>query len=646
MCRIVGFEDFNFHSDYSLEETAVSMRDALMAGGPDDAGLYVDKQKGLALGHRRLSILDLSELGHQPMTNEDKSLWISYNGEVYNFKEIRKELESCGHRFRSNTDTEVVLKAYETWGPEAVNKFRGMWSFALWNTRSQVLTLCRDRVGVKPLYWYHKDGIFIFSSELKALHAHPKFHPRINSGSLSLYLRYGYVPSPNSIFESAHKLEAGTFLEIDRSGKIKTYRYWDLGECYLNSKKRSKDGDPPSEEESADQLEEILVDSFKLRMISDVPVGVFLSGGIDSSILTALLQKTSSRPLKTFTTGFHEKDFNEADWAKKVADHLGTDHTEYYCTPRDAASLVEKLPVFYDEPFGDSSAIPTILVSKLARQQVKVALSADGGDELFCGYPKYWVFDRQLPIYNQIPYPLRSLLSNCLKCLSPDQAEKIYNRMSFMLPKYHNIQGKYIKLRRVLAQKTFSRQYLSFFSVFDTEDLSQMMLSETWSVELEINEMPGRSIMEKLMLLDIGTNLPDDLLTKVDRASMGVSLEAREPFLDHKVLEYALGIPTQLMHRNHQSKYLLRKILYKYVPPGLIERPKQGFGVPVSLWLRKDLKDLYLEYLNPAKIKAEGIFNEAYVQKLLQGYFKGEDVDHHQLWFLFSFQLWKNYWHV
>ncbi len=644
MCRIAGFIDFNYKNDYELQGTITSMRDVLSYGGPDGAGFYIEKEKGLALGHRRLSILDLSELGHQPMSNEDGSLWITYNGEVYNFKEIREELEKLGYKFKSNTDTEVVLKAFEHWGIQAVHKFRGMWAFALWDKEKEKLILCRDRVGVKPLYWYYHNNLFLFASELKAFHKHPKFRKELDRKALSLYLQYGYIGAPHSIFKYTYKLEPGYYLEIDREGYISTHSYWKIEDHYLNGRHEDNGRQSYSEDEITRELEGILRDSFKLRMVSDVPVGIFLSGGIDSSLLTALLQKDSTRPLKTFTIGFFEKDFNEAVWAKKIAQHLGTDHTEFYCTPKEAIQVIPKLAEIYDEPFGDSSAIPTYMVSQLAKQQVKASLSADGGDEIFCGYPKYWIFDRHFQKLNRIPFSFRKLASTFLNKINPNDVASAYDSMRIFLPKSVNIRDKFIKLRRVLKEESFLRQHESFTSVFYDEDFDDLGLPRPFASDFKFQEPSRLSYVEQMMISDFRNYLSNDLMAKVDRATASVALEGREPFLDHKIVEYAAKLPMSLKYRPNQSKYILRKILHQYVPKDLVDRPKQGFGMPVYIWFKGELKELFRKYLDQERIRKDGIFNPPYVENLLNAYLKNGNVDHYKLWYLFSFQLWREKW--
>ncbi len=644
MCRIAGFLDFNYNGSYDIDRVLESMRDTMTYGGPDDAGSFTDKSAGLALGHRRLSILDLSSLGHQPMATDDGQLLITYNGEVYNYKDIRRELETNGYRFKSDTDTEVLLKAYECWGIKAVHKFRGMWAFAIWDKKNRKLILCRDRAGVKPLYWYFKDGLFIFSSELKAFHQHPKFHKEIDPKALSLYLQYGYIVAPYCIFKHAYKLEPGRCLELDRNGQIEIKRYWNLRDYYLNGESEKEKWLKRSDNEVMGELEKILTESFQLRMVADVPVGVFLSGGIDSSLVTALLQKNNSQPLKTFTIGFSEKGYNEAVWAKKVAAHLGTDHTELYCTPKETFGIVSKLPELYDEPFGDSSAIPTYLLSKLAKQRVKVALSGDGGDEQFCGYTRYWIFDKSLRKIHQIPSYARKFVWHAMNKISADSAVKIYDSTKVFLPKISNVRDKYLKMRQILEGGDLFQKYFRLFSVFREEDISCLGLEEPYNIDMKSDLSPQLDDVSKLMLADFNTYLPDDLLTKVDRASMAVSLEGREPLLDQKILEYSSMLPMRFKYRENTSKYILRKILYQYVPESLIERPKQGFGIPVHLWFKHELKDLYTQYLNSDRIKKEGIFNHGYVKNLLNLYLNGEDVDPNKIWHLFSFQLWNERW--
>ena len=647
MCRIIGFTDFNFHSDYNLEETAVSMRDTLTHGGPDDAGLYVDKQKGLALGHRRLSILDLSELGHQPMANEDKSLWITYNGEVYNFKEIRKELEGHGHRFRSNTDTEVVLKSYEKWGKECVHKFRGMWAFAIWDKSKQKLVLCRDRVGVKPLYYYYQGGLFLFASELRAFPEHPKFRKKLDRKTLSLYLQFGYIPAPFSILEGVKKLEPAHFLEIGKDGTVTQSKYWSIRNSYANPFPGMENNGARPNNEVCEELETVLTESFSLRLIADVPVGVFLSGGTDSTLVAALLQKNSSKRIKTFTVGFNDEKFNEAPWAKKVAEYLGTDHMEFYCSFEDAYGVIKKLPEIYDEPFGDSSCIPTYLVSKLARANVKVSLSADGGDELFCGYEKYWLYPGLMDSFKKIPSFLKKAASYGLRKTDPFFVEKIYNHFQFMFPKVVNFSGKYTKFANMLGNPDRDTQYRLLHTAYSEESLRALHLPDPYDINDKMSFLRSSDLTSQAMRIDFETYLPDDLLVKLDRATMAVSLEGREPFLDHKVIEYAARLPLEYKYKNKQGKRILKQILHRYVPANLVQRPKQGFSVPYDFLSGDRLKDLYAVYLDEGRLKREGIFNPEYVNTLRRHYLKTKNPSlYYKLWYLFCFQQWKEYWKV
>ncbi len=616
------------------------MRDTMAHGGPDDAGVYMEEAFGLTLGHRRLSIIDLSPLGHQPM--EFENLVIVYNGEVYNFWGIRKELEKEGYSFISNSDTEVVLKAFHRWGTSALHRFRGMFTLAIWDKKEKRLTLCRDRVGVKPLYWYYKDGLFMFSSELKAFHQHPKFQKEISLPALALFFGYGYITSPYSIFENTYKLEPGHFLVVERDGSIRKEIYWDVEEHFVKGYQERDRWLKRSEEELAQELEDLLTESFKLRLVADVPVGMFLSGGIDSSTVCALLAKEGAR-IKTFTIGFYEKEYNEAEYAKRVAQYLGTDHTELYCTPKEALEVIPKLPELYDEPFGDSSSIPTYLVSTLARSQVKVSLSADGGDEQFCGYSRYWMITKRISKISKLP--LRGLIVKGLDLLSPDLAFKLYNTFKVFLPKYTNFRDKYIKLRNVLKAQGLLTQYDLSVKYFLDEDLKALGLNLSHNMLWKIskNELDSLSV---LMLFDIKTYLPDDILVKVDRATMGVSLEGREPFLDHKVVEWTSQLPSEFKYKDGKSKYLLRKILYKYVPSELLERPKQGFGAPIYEWFKGELRSLYIEYLAENRIKKAGIFNHKEVGQLLRNYLEGKGVNHNKLWFLFVFEQWRERWRL
>jgi len=620
MCRIAGFIDFAYNHDYPMNGTISAMRDVFAYAGPDDSGAYIDEKNGLALGHRRLSIIDLSKLAHQPMSTDNGRFWITYNGEVYNFAEIRQDLKSHGYKFKSNSDTEVVVKAFDKWGHDAVGRFRGMFAFAIWDRNAEKLILYRDRAGVKPLYWYYKNNLFMFASELKSFHKHPKFRKELDMEGLSLYLKHGYITAPHTIFKDTYKLEPGHYLEIGKNRRIKKYRYWEIKTHYTRGAKNKDKWLKMPEERLAEELEEILTDSFSLRMVADVPVGMFLSGGVDSSLVTALLQKKNSKPLKTFTIGFHDERYNEAKWARKVARHIGTDHTELYCTPREALDVIPSLPDMFDEPFGDSSAIPTYLVSKLAKRDVTVSLSADGGDELFSGYARYRLLPAVREATKNMPSAMRKCIGVALSAVSPSAARAIYEKIARGISqeaRLANFEEKYAKLIQILKSGSLGPEYGSH---------------------------EGLEASAGMMLDDFENYLPGDLLTKVDRATMSVALEGREPFLDQRITEYAAGLPEALKYKNGQSKYILRKILYKYVPRELIERPKQGFAIPVHDWFRNELKDLFSFYMDSEKIKKDGILDASYVRKLLELFLRDKPVDRNKLWYIFSFQMWKEKW--
>ena len=647
MCRIVGFWDTFYKNDYDLGEIITRMRDTMTHGGPDDAGNFICKRSGFAIGHRRLSILDLSEKAKQPM--EWQNYAIVYNGEVYNFREIREELEKRGYKFFSDSDTEVILKSFAEWGYDMVHKFRGMWAFSIWDKKENKLILCRDRVGVKPLYWYFKDGLFMFSSELKAFHKHPKFKKHLDFEALSLYFQYGYIPAPYSIFKDVKKLKPGHYLEVKLSGNnlnIKEIPYWKVEWEYERSLYKRKEIEKMSEDDIVSELESVLIDGFKLRLISDVPLGIFLSGGIDSSIVTTLLQKESSSPLKTFTIGFYEKSYNEAQWAKKVANYLETDHHELYLTPKDAVEIIQKLPEMYDEPFGDSSGIPTYLVSKFAKQHVKVALSADGGDEQFLGYTRYWKITKYIYSLSKLPHVFKGSLFLILSAFDNMFFTNAYFKLKPLFPVVPELRRKMIKLKEILKHNDLLNQYDTSVKLLTLEDNNSLGLGTNKNLASIMGlEIIPDEIHDFVTLFDIKSYLVDDILVKVDRASMAVSLEARDPFLDNKILELSLAIPPYLKWKEEKSKWILRKILYKYLPKELIDRPKHGFGVPIYEWFKQDLKELYIHYLNPERIKKQGLLNHKTIKNWLENYYSNKEENTWRLWLIFSFEMWKERWY-
>lgn len=637
MCRISGFWDFSEHLSYAGEEVNGQMRDCMEYGGPDAAGGFFDDHLSLYLGHRRLSILDLSAAGNQPMCYKN---WVLvFNGEVYNFQKIRTTLQQLGRTFQTQTDSEVILQAWEEWGSEAVERFRGMFAFAIWNTTKKTLTLCRDRLGVKPLYWYRKDNLFLFASELKSFHQHPKFDKTIAPKAVSLFLQQGYIPAPYCIFDHAHKLKPGYFLELDAQGNERTWSYWKAEEVY---KKTSLD--QRSEKIIQKDLEAILEESFQLRMVADVPVGLFLSGGIDSSLLAALLQKNSDRPLKTFTVGFENELYNEAKHAKAIAKHLGTEHTEQYCTQKEVFDLLARLPDFCDEPFGDTSVFPTHLVSAMARKEVKVALSADGADELFGGYTRYDVAYRWFPKIQKVPLSVRKLSAKMLGNIAPNWLEKNKNYFP-ILRQYKQLPHKLHKLQQALSAKN----QLTFFVAAGAYNHQSMLQSFSPVFQNRYNHSDMTTKENQLLslfgLIDIETYLEGDILTKVDRASMQVALEARDPFLDHKIVEKAMSLPDHLKIRGQQTKYLLRQILYQYVPTTLVDRPKQGFTVPMREWLSTHFQtELEQMAADDHFAQTFGLQSKA-IQELVNAFTKGQSfVDHHLVWFLFVLFQWQKKW--
>lgn len=633
MCRIVGIWDFNRGS---TAEMLNRMRDSLHHGGPDSADSYFSSHAQLMLGHRRLSIIDLSEAGRQPMHYGDFT--VVFNGEIYNYQEIADALKSLGCAFKTGSDTEVLLQAFTVWGKDAVSKFRGMFAFALWNEKNRKLLLCRDRLGVKPLYWYFKDGLFIFASEIKAIQQHPKFDHTISADGVSLYLQQGYIQAPFSIYENLHKLDPGSFLEIDENVQIKISKYWDAADVYKNTETAKG-----NEIELTDRLENLLKDSFRLRMVADVPVGMFLSGGIDSSTVAAILQSESQRKIKSFTIGFENKEYNEAQHAKAIAAHLGTEHHELYCSEKDFEEILELLPDIYDEPFGDSSGIPTYIVSRMAKNEVKVSLSADGGDELFGGYTKYEAVKNYYPKIKKLPYPLRKLAAGVSGAVNPLWLEKNAAQLP-ILKNYKNIANKFPKLRNALKAKDLSDFFNRSSTYISKEE--QLKLFPHYAERFETEVLPQQDrLISYLGMIDLKTYLEGDIMTKVDRATMQLALEGREPMLDHKLVEFALSLPDDMKIRGNSTKYLLRQVLYRYIPKELMERPKQGFSIPIQQWLLGKLRP-ELEKMTMDKIFAERFgLNQQELQKIVRAFLAQKKfINPHFIWFLFVLYRWNQRW--
>ena len=632
MCGISGFADFNKRTGRDVLE---KMNRIIAHRGPDGEGygFYNAPNASIGLGHRRLSIIDLSEGGKQPQTFQ--SLHITFNGEIYNYTEIKKELEQKGHQFHSHSDTEVILHAYHEWGCAALQKFIGMFAFVIYDEVKQKLFACRDRAGVKPFFYYWKDGLFLFASELKAFLQHPGFIKEINTDAAAAFMQYGYVPTPHCIYKNTFKLKPGHFLEMDITSRdIQTFRYWNVYDAY---NKPILDISFP---EAMEETEKILTKAFEYRMVSDVPVGVFLSGGYDSSCVTALLQKNHTEKIKTFTIGVPDDGLNEAPYAKEIAAHLGTDHTEYYCTHKEAIEIVPQLPFFYDEPFADSSAIPTSLVSKIAREKVTVALSADAGDEIFAGYNRYDYMLKYGKKLQGIPGFVRKSAAAVMDVV-PANAIPLLNKQYLFHSRYEKVKTflKNPSERNLLKNIT---QHMTDNSVSKLLKSPVKVLSSAFDSE-ELNA-ENYSMLSYMMAIDYQTYLLDDILQKVDRATMSVSLEGREPFLDQHVIEWAARLPVDYKYNKGNKKFIIKEIVHKYIPKAMIDRPKMGFGIPIVSWLETELKPFVDRYLDDAFIIKQGIFNNDEVQRIREAFYNGKKERAEKIWFLLMFQMWYDRW--
>jgi asparagine synthase (glutamine-hydrolysing) len=609
------------------------MTDTLTRGGPDDHGLFLDGSAQLALGHRRLSVIDLTKTGHQPMSTPDGRYTLCYNGEVYNYADIRAQLAGNGTIFQGTSDTEVVLHAFAAWGPACVERFVGMFAFAVWDRDEACLYLFRDRVGVKPLFYYLGEGTFAFASELKALKAGLRGRLEVDRASLGEFLHYGYISAPRSIYRHTCKLEPGCWLKVAKGLSIEKHRYWRADTS------SHRDPLPGPEEGLVDRLEEIMVDAFTKRLIADVPVGVFLSGGIDSSLVTAILAKHSAVPLRTFTIGFKEKIYDESPWARKVALHLGTEHTEETVTADHAREILPLWPEIYDEPFGDISGIPTTIVSRMTRRHVKVSLSADGGDELFCGYHRYWVMSGLDRFLSPAPPVLGRAAGKVLGVLGSDR----FASLAQAFPKL-----------RLPAIEDRMRKFAAVLSHWDGNVRNAYPYAVGYWLPHEVERLTGSyrdprphldaslTILDAMMSWDMKHYLPENILTKVDRATMYCSLEGRDPFLDHRIVEFASTLPLSMKHRNGEMKYILKRLLRRYLPEDLFRRPKQGFAVPIYSWLHDDLKELVSRHLNPDALRAQSFVDPDMVLGTVARFRAGKDstaVD--RVWLLLVFMMWK-----
>lgn len=647
MCGIAGFlihgnQKTNFSFDIQNMMNKISHR------GPDDEGFWIDEKSRIALGHRRLSILDLTKAGHQPMHSDCSRYVLIFNGEIYNHLKIRENLQSLNEQkvthWRGSSDTETLLAAIAEWGiKKTLRNCVGMFSIAIWDKKKKLLTLARDRLGEKPLYYgWHKDT-FMFGSELKALRSHPHFIDEIDRSSLTLFLRYNYVPSPFSIYKGIKKLTPGNFVQVSLDDKSNSViPYWSLEEIAIKGQNNTLN---LSDDEACNLLNKSLGDAVEQQQVADVPLGAFLSGGVDSSLIVSLMQDRSTRPVKTFSIGFSESDFNEAKYAKAVAKHLGTDHSELYVSPAEAISVIPDLPIFYDEPFADSSQIPTFLVAKMASKDVKVSLSGDGGDELFGGYNRY-VWSRS--IYkktNWLPKSSLNLISSAIQSVSPDNWDKFNNLCTSVLPTKFRTSQMGDKMHKVASIMDFNSYW----------ELYHGLVSQ-WSNPLDIVINGDESKMHPIskgiqsfdsdiehfmMFADSKTYLPDDILCKVDRASMAVGLETRVPLLNHNIVELSWQLPLNMKIRDGKSKWLLRELLSRYVPNSLINRPKQGFALPIASWLRGPLREWAEELLDESRIKNEGYFNPEPIQNAWKDHLNGKNMQN-KLWGILMFQAWLN----
>jgi asparagine synthase (glutamine-hydrolysing) len=645
MCGIAGFLESSLTSSpEELRHVVLRMADTLRHRGPDDGGAWVDAAAGIALSMRRLAILDLSPTGRQPMQSSSGRYFLVFNGEIYNCEDLRGDLLAQNPRqsFRGHSDTEVMLAAFEHWGVlDSVRRFNGMFAFALWDRCDRTLTLARDRFGEKPLYYCVTRGQFLFASELKALRAHPQFAGEIDVDSVALYLRHNCIPAPYSIYRNTRKLLPGSVLTVSSADlEGTTQQYWSLSEV---AEAGTANPLQCSEEDAIEMLDGLLREAVKIRMYSDVPLGAFLSGGIDSSTVVALMQSQSSLPVKTFSIGSPNEKYDEAAYAARVARHLRTDHTELYVTSREAMEVIPRLPQIYDEPFADCSQIPTFLVANLARQSVTVSLSGDGGDEIFGGYNRHTWGGALWQRLEPIPFLLRKLGAATINALSPDAWDMLYRTASPALPRTlrQRMPGdKLHKLAGVMGSRDAYAMYCRLASHWDQPTHIVNGSIEPHTLLTNGKHAKLATATEQMMYFDSVTYLPDDILVKLDRATMAVSLEARVPLLDHRVAEFAWTLPLPLRVRGREGKWILRQLLYRYVPREIIERPKSGFGIPIDSWLRGPLRDWAEGLLDEGRILREGLFNPKPIRQRWKEHLEGRHNWAYHLWDVLMFQAW------
>src|SRR5215470_11818943 len=642
MCGIAGMIDWRAATPAdALRSIGETMNETVRHRGPDAGAVWVDAEGGVVLGQRRLAIIDLSPSGAQPMHSADRRYVITFNGEIYNYRDIRRELEVAGRRLRGDSDTEVLLEACALWGVEAaIERAIGMFAFAFWDRTTRTLVLARDRLGIKPLYYAATPERVLFASQLKAFRAVPRWKPTIDDDAVAGFLRYAYIAQPRTIYREASKLPPGHTLTLRAGADPAPHCFWDLRAIAVSGQRRN---DPaPDAGEAIEQLDTLLRDSVRLRMIADVPLGAFLSGGIDSSTVVALMQAQSTRPVKTFSIGFHEAGYDEAQSAKRVAAHLGTDHTEFYVEPRHALDVIPQLPDWFDEPFADPSQIPTYLVSELTRKHVTVALSGDGGDELFAGYNRYLWAERLASAVGLVPHPLRGASAALLRALAP----QTWNRLFAFVPAAWRpaLPGdKLHKITTLLDNPEPDAIYRRLVSQWERPDEVAVAGAEPrgplWDTTIA-KDFP--EFVARMQFLDMVSYLPEDILTKVDRATMAVGLEGRVPLLDHRVVAYSWSLPPAFKVRGGRGKWLLRQVLDRYVPRSLVERPKMGFGVPIDAWLRGPLREWAESLLAPTRL--DGLVRVEPVRRAWREHLEGSRNWRYPLWTVLMLQAWRARW--
>ena len=645
VCGIAGLLDLGGGtSNERLHELCLAMTEQMVHRGPDDRGVWTEQEAGIALGQQRLAIIDLAPTGHQPMMSRDERFVVTYNGEIYNHRELRVQLEASGRSFIGHSDTQVITEGATTWGLEGMlGGLNGMFAIALWDRQTRVLHLARDRMGEKPLYYGRFGRWVLFGSELKALVAHPYWEPRLDSTAANLFFTYNYVPAPRTIFEGVYKLPPGHFLSIkcDAAKPLPEPRpYWSLHEVARRGLAEPLRSDPNA---AIKELDVLLSDAVQMRMESDVPLGALLSGGIDSSLIVAMMQRSARQPVKTFSVGFNEKGYDESTHARNVAEFLGTEHQEFRVTPKDALEVVPALPTMYDEPFADSSQIPTHLIAKLAREHVTVALSGDAGDECFTGYHRYGWGETLWARFGWIPAPLRRWLAGLLRSFSPAQFDVVFRTLAHVLPKsmhYSNPGDRIHKLLGVIGSANKEALYDSLLT-----NLSGHVSPAVRGAKRGFGGTDAQPAIEDfvawMVALDMQVYLPDDILVKVDRATMATSLESRAPFLDHRVVEFSWRLPKDYKLRGTVGKWITRELLYQYVPKTIVDRPKQGFSVPLDNWLRGPLREWADDLMQPGSLADTGAIDVAHVAQRWHEHISGRRNWGHFLWSILMFESWR-----